>query len=145
MNAAGPELFVTLFDRLSRHNFPPGRFERRAVSASVAKQRIDQARAHGRLCCISDRYLAIDKRAMHRSRELLETLASLPERIHLTIEDFVRRRCFTPLEAAAVGPDVDLLVVSCMYRVPGVSPGVQLVIDNTSVSFDLFSSLRAEQ
>jgi hypothetical protein len=144
MNAEDPTLFVTLFGSLSRHNFPPGSFERRELSAREAKQRIDEARTHRRLRGVSDKDLAIDRRAMHRSQELLETLASLPEGIHLTIDDFVRHRYFAPLNAVAVGPGADLLVVSCLYELPEAAPGVDLAVDSSSISFDLFSA-RTEQ
>ena len=134
-----PRLFVALFDQLDRSNFPAGHFERRVLSNREARQRIDDARSLGQLCGVSADDLSIDNKALLRAEELLEALASLADPIRLTIEDFIRRRHFVPLQVVVVGPDVELLVVSCRYGIGGAADR-ESVFNRTSISFDLFSA-----
>jgi len=135
-----PSLFVSLFGGLDRRNFPPGRFARLPLSASEAKLRIDKARAAGTLFGVSDVDLAVDGKALSRARELLDALSALQSPIVLGLEDFRRNRHFVPLAEVAVGPSVELLVVSCAYEAQWI-PSFSLSIGGKSISFDLFSAV----
>lgn len=151
MNSSNRQLFVGLFDSLSRHNFPARRFEVRTLSAQEAKQRIDAARNHGGLCGISESDIAIDERALRSTKDLLEALAALPDPVKMSLEDFVRHGYFVPLQAAEVTPGAEMLLVSCYYR---SEPALERVamrrsesfsgrssIDASTISFTLFSAV----
>lgn len=105
--------FLSFWD-VALSNLTEGTFRKRVLTVDEARQKIDAARAAGRLICVAKDDLRAPycerERAQHE--QLCEALRGLVE---LRLQDFIGPTCVNPLCIAEVGQHAQLLVVDCRY------------------------------
>jgi len=147
-------LFLSFWD-LCLDNLPPGRFERRVITAVDAGAMIQVARAADTLLCVSKDDLLAPYRARERRRHE-ELCAVLHANYHwsLGFEDFVSAFdgdgsdvvSITPLQLAELKSGDSLLIVTCNYRIADNTgstsdPQDRFVLAEDSVVFNLVTAL----
>jgi hypothetical protein len=134
---------IVSFHDVCFENFPDGTFTKVTLSTESARSLIASTRAQGRLWGASQKDLCAPytKHAFDEQRQLCAVLHQMD--VDIAIDDFFTDLYCLPLSVAEIGPDQDLMVVTCHYCMPERQPSggdpllMQVALD--TVRFCLFS------